>query len=135
MLVGHGRVGRAIAQALHERGLPFVTVERDREPAEALRERGWAVVWGDAVEAEVLVQAHVARAALLVVATPDTIDVRRMMEAARALNPAIGVLVRSHNDEEAQRLEQDGATQVFVGERTLAGAMVGRIIATFEETP
>lgn len=129
VLVGHGRVGRAIAEALQARDVPFVIVERNRERVEPLRERGWAAVWGDAVESEVLVQAHIARAALLVVATPDTLGVRRMIETARALNPAIGVLVRSHNDEEAQRLEAEGATQVFVGERTLAGAMVERVVA------
>lgn len=129
VLVGHGRVGRAIAEALHAREVPFVIVERDRERVEALRERGWAAVWGDAAEAEVLAQAHIARAALLVVATPDTIGVNRMMEIARTLNPAIGVLVRSHNDEEAQRLQAGGATQVFVGERTLAEAMAGRVVA------
>jgi CPA2 family monovalent cation:H+ antiporter-2 len=129
VLVGHGRVGRAIAQSLEEHGLPFVIVERDRDRVEPLRERGWAAVWGDAAEPEVLVQAHIARAALLVVATPDTIGVRRMIESARTLNPSIGVLVRSHNDEEAERLGREGATQVFVGERALAQAMVARVVA------
>jgi CPA2 family monovalent cation:H+ antiporter-2 len=38
------------------------------------------------------------------------------------------VVVRSHNAEEAQRLEQDGAGTVFVGENELAKAMMGHVL-------
>jgi CPA2 family monovalent cation:H+ antiporter-2 len=71
----------------------------------------------------VLVQAHVARARLLVIATPDTLGVRQMAEHARLLNPTIEIVVRSHNEEEARRLEAEVSSRVFVGELELASAM------------
>jgi CPA2 family monovalent cation:H+ antiporter-2 len=123
VLVGYGRVGRKVAADLGAAGLPFVVAEENRELVEQLRGQGMAAVTGDASRPEVLVQAHVARARLLVIATPDTLGVRQMAEHARLLNPLIEIVVRSHNEEEARRLEAEVAGRVFVGELELASAM------------
>ncbi|MCC2674734.1 MAG: rosB [Ramlibacter sp.] len=123
VLVGYGRVGRKVAADLEAAGCPFVVAEQNRELVEHLRGRGIAAVSGEASRPEVLVQAHVARARLLVIATPDTLGVRLMAEHARMLNPSIEVVVRSHNEEEAKRLEAELASRVFVGELELASAM------------
>jgi voltage-gated potassium channel Kch len=40
VLVGYGRVGREIAEALREAGLPFVVAEENRELVEQLRASG-----------------------------------------------------------------------------------------------
>lgn len=123
VLVGYGRVGSRIAQAMNERKIPYVVAELNRESVERLRARGIHAVSGDAVDAEVLIQAHVARAGLLVIAAPDSLKVRRMVEIARTLNPPIGILIRTHSDEEAQLLKQENLGQVFMGEHELALAM------------
>ncbi|MGM9427629.1 YbaL family putative K(+) efflux transporter [Hydrogenophaga sp. MI9] len=129
VLVGYGRVGRHIAQALREAHQPFVVAEQNREIVERLREQGIPAVFGDAADPAVLVQAHVARARMLVIATPDSMAARPMIETARTLNPGIEVAVRSHNEEEAQRLRDEGAGQVFLGEVELADAMVRHVMA------
>jgi CPA2 family monovalent cation:H+ antiporter-2 len=76
----------------------------------------------------VLVQAHIARASMLVIATPDTLGVRQMIVTARTLNPRIEAIVRSHNEEEARLLEAEQAGRVFVGESELAQAMVRHVL-------
>jgi monovalent cation:H+ antiporter-2, CPA2 family len=123
VLVGYGRVGRKVAEALRAAGLPFVVAEENRELVERLRTEGTPAVSGDASRPEVLVQAHIARARMLVIAIPDTIGVRQMAAHARQLNPGIEIVVRSHNEEEARRLEEEVAGRVFVGEHELAVAM------------
>ncbi len=128
VIVGYGRVGRKIAEALAARGLPFVVAEQNRERVEALRREGLAAVSGDATDPAVLVQAHVAQARMLVIATPDTLGVRRMIEVARTLNPAIDVVVRSHNEEEAELLRRESPARVFVGEHELARAMIETVL-------
>ncbi len=128
VLVGHGRVGRQIAQALRSAGVPYVVAEQNREIVEALREQGVPAVSGDACDPAVLIQAHIARAAMLVIATPDTFGVRKMVEAARTLNPAVEVVVRSHNEEEAALLERDQVGTVLLGERALAQAMAAHVL-------
>jgi monovalent cation:H+ antiporter-2, CPA2 family len=102
VIVGYGRVGRHVAADLRERGVRYVVGEQNREIVEALRAEGIPAVSGDAAEPAVLIQAHVTRAAMLVIATADPVDVRRMVETARLLNPGIEVVVRMHNEVEAR---------------------------------
>jgi CPA2 family monovalent cation:H+ antiporter-2 len=128
VLVGYGRVGRRIGDALRERGVPFVVAEQNRELVERLRADGGAGVCGDAAQPDVLIQAHIADASLLVIATPDTIDIRRMVETARVLNPSIEVVVRTHNEEEARLLESAKVGRVFFGEHELARAMIDHVL-------
>jgi monovalent cation:H+ antiporter-2, CPA2 family len=116
VLVGWGRVGKHIARALAEANIPFVVAEENREYVETLRSQGVPSVWGDATEAAVLIQAHIKTAVALVIATPETLHARKMIGTARALNPAIQVVVRSHNAEEAALIERDERGTVFVGE-------------------
>lgn len=123
LLVGYGRVGRRIAETLASSGVPYVVAEQNRELVEALRQRGVPAVSGDASEPAVLIQAHVARAALLIIATPNTAGVRKMVETARTLNPKIETLLRTHSDEEAALLRRENLGTVFMGEHELARAM------------
>ena len=129
VIVGYGRVGQGIAAALAARGVPFVVADADRELVEQLRGQGRAAVLGDAAEPATLIQAHVAEARLLVIATPQTLGVRQMVETARTLNPRIEVLIRSPNLEEAALLEGENFGKVFVGERELALSMTRHMLA------
>ena len=128
VLVGWGRVGKHIASVLQGAAIPCVVAETNREFVEALRAAGQPAVWGDATEPAVLIQAHVATARALVIATPESLHVRKMVETARTLNPGIEVVVRSHNAHEAGLLERDGAGTVFVGESELAKAMAAFVL-------
>ncbi len=130
VLVGWGRVGKQIGSDLAAEGVPYVVVESNREFVESHRQGGGAAVWGDATDALVLVQAHIREARALVIATPETVQVRTMVETARTRNPSVEVIVRSHNAEEADLLERDGAGKVFVGEHELARAMVSFALDT-----
>ncbi|MFN6998130.1 MAG: NAD-binding protein, partial [Aquincola tertiaricarbonis] len=80
----------------------------------------------------VLIQAHVARASMLVIATPDTLDVRQMAETASLLNPGIEIVVRTHNEAEGELLRSEQRIgRVFIGERELASAMAGFVLGRF----
>jgi CPA2 family monovalent cation:H+ antiporter-2 len=128
VLVGYGRVGRRIGEALTANGISFVVAEENREIVEKLRESGVPAVSGDASEPAVLIQAHIHRARMLVIATPDTLDVRRMIEIARTVNPRIETVVRTHSEEEAVLLEKQNAGKVFLGEHELARSMIQHVL-------
>ena len=128
VLVGYGRVGRRIAEELTRQGVHFVVAEQNREMVEDLRRRDQPAVAGNAAEPAVLIQAHIARAAMLVIATPDTFHVRAMIETAKVLNPGIKVLVRTHNEEEARLLREETGGTVLVGEHELARSMTRHVL-------
>lgn len=128
VVVGYGRVGGRIGEALAEQRVPLVVAEQNRETVEGLRKRGIHAVAGDAADPAVLIQAHIARAAMLVIAVPDTLRARRMIETARILNPSIQIIVRTHNDEEAALLRKESGGEVFVGEHELALSMLRHVL-------
>ena len=65
---------------------------------------------------------------MLVIATPDTLNVRKVVEIARTLNPAIEVVVRTHNEEEAALLQREHIGTVFLGEQELALGMTRHVL-------
>ncbi|PWC30038.1 cation:proton antiporter domain-containing protein [Teichococcus aestuarii] len=129
ILVGYGRVGRTIAAALRRHGLPLVVLEEDRRIADRARAEGLPVIWGDATREDVLAAARPRQARLLVLALPGAWEARRVMELARAANPAVEVAVRTHDDDEMAWLRQEGGVgMALMGEREVALGMADFVL-------
>ncbi|MBU9459906.1 cation:proton antiporter [Burkholderia multivorans] len=128
VIVGYGKVGTRIARALDEHGIAYVVVEQNREIVEKLRAGGVAAVSGDAIEPIVLVQAHIARAGMLVVTLPDVFDVRQIVENSRTLNPTLEVVLCTNSSDEAALLASEGIGTVFMGETELARGMTEHVL-------
>jgi CPA2 family monovalent cation:H+ antiporter-2 len=131
VVVGYGRVGRRIGTALTANGISIVVVEDNREIVEQLRKNDVVAVFGNAGEPTVLVQAHIQRARMLVIALPDTANVRGMVGTARAVNPDIETVVRTHRDDDLTSFERDIAGKVFLGEHELAVAMIRYVLERY----
>ena len=131
MLVGYGRVGKRIAGALEASAIHYGVAEQNRELVEDMRNKGIIAVSGDAADPAVLIQAHIVGAAMLVVATPDPLNVRQMADIARTLNPEIEIVLRTHIEEESMMLRKDGIGTVFFGEDELAKCMSGHVLKRF----
>lgn len=127
VLAGFGRMGKRLAAQLTEAGIPFVVADQNRERVNRLRSLGHKAVAGDAAEPDILIQAHVARARVLVLLLPDEFGLRKTAETARALNPDIEILVRAHGEESALALQREKAGKVFWGEQALADNLARRI--------
>lgn len=132
VLVGYGRVGQKLARILSEQGIPYVVAEQNRELVEELRNRQVPAVSGNAADPAVLIQAHIARAGMLVIATPETLHVRKILDIARTLNPKIEAVLRTHNEEEAELLRRERLGQVFMGEHELAKGMARHVLGRFQ---
>ncbi|QYF92948.1 Kef family K(+) transporter [Massilia sp. PAMC28688] len=129
VLVGYGRVGRRIAAELDKRNVPYVVVEQNRELVEDMRGQGLPAVSGNAADADVLIQAHIANAAMLVVALPNPLNVRQMADIAKTLNPGIEIVVRTHSETESDMLREEGIGKIFYGEEELARGMMEHVLA------
>lgn len=123
VLIGYGRVGRRIGDALRRAGIPYVAVDRDRVTVEALRKEGVPAVFGDAARPGILEHVHLETSRLLVVASPDPYQSRRVIEIARQANPGIEIAARAHSEGGESYLHQSGVYRAFMGERELALSM------------
>lgn len=131
VLVGYGHVGQRIANALNEQDIPYIVAEQNREIVQDLRKQGKNAVSGDATDPSVLIQAHITDAAMLVVATPDPLNVRQMIDTARTLNSDIEIVLRTRSEDETELLRKDKIGTVFFGEEELAKNMTHYILDRF----
>jgi len=110
---GFGRVGRIIAEALEDEGVPFVALDADAGRVRAERAAGRQVFLGDASRPEILGRVAGARTLAFVV-TLDAADAAEgMVRAACALQPDAVILARVKDAAHAQRLAQLGARDVI----------------------
>jgi monovalent cation:H+ antiporter-2, CPA2 family len=128
VLVGYGEVGRRIGEALTARGVPIVVADQNRELVEQLRQRDIPAVCGDASEPGVLIQAHIARAQMLVITAPEPFRARKMLETARTLNPDIATLVRTYSEEEAELFRKENVGGIYLSEHALALTMARHVL-------
>jgi cell volume regulation protein A len=123
VLVGHGRVGAVIAQLLRRCGLVFVVVEQDGHIVDLLRKSGTLALAGQGQSPEVLDEARIAGARLLLVTTADPISARVAIEHAHRVNATIQAIVRVHFAEQRDLLGTFPRTHCVHGEEELAYAM------------
>ena len=135
VLVGYGVIGTTLERTLTKHGLRMVVVEQNRDAVESLRKRRIHAVAGDAAEPAVLIQAHIARASMLVITPSEDASARRMVEIARMLNPEVQILIRTGNTEQAARLRGEQLGEVFLGEELLAAGMAQSVLQHFELPP
>jgi monovalent cation:H+ antiporter-2, CPA2 family len=123
ILVGYGRVGGVIGPALASQGLPFAVIERDHLMLAKAQAQGVPTIEADASAPGVLESAGIHEASLVVVATPDSYQARRIVELARLHKPGIDIVARTHSEGEFKTLQQLGAARVVMGEHELARGM------------
>jgi CPA2 family monovalent cation:H+ antiporter-2 len=124
ILCGYGQVGRLVARALDRRGFTYVVITQQRAEVEALRARGIEALFGEASNIELLQRAHVEHARLVIVASSDPHVSPLIVERAKALNPALDFVVRTHGDEETAQLRSiSPKVQAVHGQRELAVQM------------
>lgn len=131
IIVGYGRVGRIIGDALKTHHLPFVVVEENRRRVEALRRHDVSAVYGDATAAGVLDAAKVDQARLLVIAAPRGFQTQRIIEIARQANPQIRTAIRAHSAGDLAHFERESVDIAIMGERELALGLLDYTLQTF----
>ena len=124
IVVGYGRVGSVIGDALRSADSPILVIED--HPTAGSNLDGVQVIKGNAADPEVLAAANPAAARCIFVAVPDAFEAGTIVERARAVNPSVPIIARTHSEAEHQHLTRLGATHTVLGERELAREMLRR---------
>jgi CPA2 family monovalent cation:H+ antiporter-2 len=120
VIFGYGRVGRLVATALQRRGFSFVVVDESPRAVRDAREAGIVAIRGNVENRGVLDRAPLDRATVLVVALPDPVATRLVVDTARRTHARLPIVARTHSQAERSILRRLGATVVVVGEVELA---------------
>jgi CPA2 family monovalent cation:H+ antiporter-2 len=129
ILVGYGRVGSIIGDALKQNSQPFLVIEVADSALARLRESNVETIMGNAARSDVLKAANPASARYLVSAIPEAFEAGQIVQQARAANPEIQIIARAHSDAEVNHLTSLGADMVIMGEREIARGMIEDLLA------
>ena len=132
VIIGYGGVGRRITENLIQQNIKVVIAEENREIVEKLRSQGIAAVSGEATEPNVLIQAHIQHARLLVISPMDILDIHRIVDISKQLNPEIQVLICAESKEEAAVIRQENLGEVFYAKEEMAKNMSHHILNQIE---
>ncbi|MGN6516548.1 MAG: YbaL family putative K(+) efflux transporter [Rhizomicrobium sp.] len=124
IVVGYGRVGSLVGEGLKQDAVPFLVIEDARDVVEKLESEGIEVIEGNAAMDRVLNAANVAGARLLFIAIPEAFEAGQIVEQARKANPGLEIVARAHFDAGVDHLLSLGASEVIMGEREIAHAML-----------
>jgi CPA2 family monovalent cation:H+ antiporter-2 len=120
IILGFGRVGRIVGDVLRRQDFRYVVIEEDPRLAKRALADGIPVVRGSAAMPAVLEQANPGRARVLVIAIPDPVATRIIVDYVRERYPRLDLVARTHSEEERRYLLQHGVRTVILGEWELA---------------
>ena len=112
VIVGCGRVGRHIAEALGRLKIPRLVIEAEPLRLDKLRELGMPVLFGDAANSEVLKYANLERARVLVITLPSDASALAVVATAKRQAPQLRMVARASTWHAARRLRLDGVHEV-----------------------
>jgi CPA2 family monovalent cation:H+ antiporter-2 len=131
IICGYGDVGRVIGAALARRDFSFVAIDHDPRVVRSMREKGISALLGSADNPIVLDRAGLERARVLVVALPDALAARQIVEYARRGWPRLDIVARTHSEDEMRQLQTMGVNEAVSGEIELALEMARHTLRRF----
>ena len=131
IIVGYGLNGRNLARVVKRVEIPFIVIELNPETVREERKRGQPIFYGDVANREVLENAGVRRARVLVLAISDPVVTRYATELARRLNPALHIIVRTRYMSEMQSLFALGANEVIPEEFETSIEIFSRVLRNY----
>jgi voltage-gated potassium channel len=115
ILVLEDNFGMFIAKELKEREVPFVIIEKRKKVAESLSSK-YLVINGSPLEKEVLEEAGIKKASIIIASTKSSFDNALIVVTAKAINPRIYAIARANSIEEMQRLYRSSSDSVIIPE-------------------
>jgi len=112
IICGYGRIGQTAARFVEREGFQYLALDLDPIRVRDARSGGEPVNFGDATHREILAAAGLDRARILVVAFDNVEAALKIIEQVRTFNREIPILVRIRDDQNLERLDRAGATEV-----------------------
>jgi len=112
IICGYGRCGQNLGHMLEQEGIQYMALDLDPDRVQQAASAGDSVVFGDAVRLQSLMAAGLARASAVVVTYLDTASALKVLANVRGHAPTVPVIVRTVDDQDLEKLQAAGATEV-----------------------
>jgi len=113
VIIGFGINGRNLARVAAATGIPYMIIEMNPDVVRKERENGEPIFFGDAIHLEVLQQANIDSARVVVVAISDASATTRIVDLIHKTNPQVHIIVRTRYLQDIQGLYDLGANDVI----------------------
>lgn len=113
VIIGYGLNGRNVSHAARYAGIPYSIIDINPDTVRTERNQGEIIHYGDAGNEEILSHANVEDAAILVSTLPMAGDNKRIIHAARKLNPGLHIIIRTRFMRDMKELSALGADEVI----------------------
>lgn len=137
IVCGLGRMGHLVCAEFSAMGLPFVVVDREAAVLEGFQMAHGLTLHGDATSDEVLRQAGVERARVLVTAAASDADNLFITMSARLLSEKLFIVARAEGEQAETKLLRAGASRVVspyvIGGQRMAQAVLRPTVVDFIE--
>jgi monovalent cation:H+ antiporter-2, CPA2 family len=131
IVVGYGLNGQNLARVLKEVSIPYRVLEMDPDLMHAAKAGGEPIFFGDGTRPEILRQAGIERARVLVVAISDPAATARLVSQARRLRADLYIIVRTRYVAEIDHLYRLGANQVIPEEFETSVEIFARVLQEY----
>jgi CPA2 family monovalent cation:H+ antiporter-2 len=111
IVVGYGRVGKVVAEALRRHSVSYIAIDCD--PQEVIKDRraGHEVFFGDAADPEFLRVCGIDEAASVIITINSRGVIDDIVAYVRSIRPEIPVIARARDADHARHLYEIGATE------------------------
>ncbi|MEQ8770408.1 MAG: cation:proton antiporter [Phycisphaerales bacterium] len=135
IIAGFGPVGRTCAAKLASLGIRYTVVELNARTVWHEAASGTPILYGDVTNREVLENAGIDHAEIVVFTMPDGDAVFRGVHIVRSMRPEIRIIVRASLMQVAEFAKELGADEAFVEESAVADALAARLAEHLTGTP
>ncbi|MFO7613335.1 MAG: cation:proton antiporter [Bacteroidales bacterium] len=132
VIVGYGINGRNVARATKHADIPHVIIELNPETVRQEKAEGEIIFFGDATQPEVLEHAFIQSARILVITIPGTGEAARIIGIARAINPELFIIVRTHLVHDLTAMYDAGADEVIPEEFETSVEIFTRVMQKYD---
>jgi len=129
IIAGFGVPGRAVAELLEGRDVPFCVIELNPKTVDRCSDNGMHMIEGDVANERTLRRAGIERAVLFAIAIPNEPAVLEAVRLARAMNPTLHIMARCHFISAGIEAHRRGANDVVI-EEMIVGQEFARLLET-----
>jgi len=131
VVVGYGLNGQNLARVLKEVGISYRVLEMDPDLVRCAKAADEPIFFGDGTRPEILQQAGIRQARVVVIAISDPAATARVVSQARRSRPDLYIIVRTRYVAEIDHLYRLGANQVIPEEFETSVEIFARVLEEY----